>query len=953
MDNEAPALSIARLRSIWDAEVDPSARRALTAAAFAGLFGAAHVARVGSPLARGLAGAGLALLLAAIVARVVLARRRRGDARRTVREIVGRTDEALGAATLRALSLVDRAAADDRVGSPELAGLHLRRLLGRASRARILARAQRSAARWASAGLGLGLAALAAAAIDPPRVVEGLDVLAARGGEAPLDLLWLEEVEMTATPPEYLHEGAEVLLPFATTMQPRGTVITVRGRPVRAGRALVLTDGGAEVPFVDDGKGGVIAHYTLGDSTTLQAAARFGQVRVRQADAQRVVSIPDDAPRVTLEGAPRTVRLLDEPSIPLRYEITDDHGLREVDLVLRAGAKEERRVLSRPAGDAKIDRGGYELKARDPFFRRTYVPIEVRIEARDNDPIEGPKWGRSEAIVVIPPQVGEPEARRYAALAKARDALTDLLADRIGQRTPEAGGAAAHAAHEAEAQATAKAEVERALSADYGGLRVRGRVASLARGQLARLDEALAAERKSTTRAAHQKLLDETEGALLAFDAGLRGLGVRDARAVAQRLADVADEAAAAAELLRGGGDRESSEVRLEAAVTVLGGGGVELRKLGELGLDLGEIVASDLRRVARARGAVDWAHAELAARDLAARLRRPDPSFGGGGRGGVESGAPRGGPDPGEASRADESVAQSERELEDLARDHAAETNAVAEELMRASRPEDVAALREEAKRRAEAIREAVQELPRPGGAPGSAESAAAAGREQAEAMAGALEQGRLEEAVESGQGAARSLGEAKRLGAQGGGFFPEERAGREAGEAQQALARELAWAEEAVRQLRQAASERAREGLARSSQREGSLADRARELRRRGEQGDGRMPEEMLERLEEAEQAMRDAQRALSEGEGEQGNERQRDAQRLLEMSRSDDQSQDGDAESEGNRDMARKADIPDKDKHKGPEEFRRRVLEGLGSASEPRLREAVKRYAEGLLK
>ncbi|XXT19655.1 DUF4175 family protein [Sorangium sp. So ce429] len=951
MDNEAPALSIARLRSVWDAEVGPSARRALTAAACAGLFGAAHVARVGSPLARGLAGAGLALLLAAIAARAILARRRRGDARRTVREIIGRTDEALGAATLRALALVDRARVDDRVGSPELAGLHLARLLGRASQARITARAQQAAARWAFAGLALGVAALAAAAIEPSRVVEGLDVLAARRGEAPLDLPWLEDIEMTATPPEYLHEGTEVLLPFATTMQPRGTVITMRGRPVRAGRALVLTDGGAEVPFVDDGKGGVIARWTLGDSTTLQAAARFGQVRVRQADAQRVVSIPDDAPRVTLEGAPRTVKLLDEPSIPLRYEITDDHGLREVDLVLRAGAKEERRVLSRPAGDAKVDRGGYELRARDPFFRRTYVPIEVRIEARDNDPIEGPKWGRSEAILVIPPQVGEPEARRYVALLKARDALTDLLADRIGQKAPEAGGAAGHAAHEAEAQAAAKAEVERALAAEYGGLRVRGRIASLARGQLARLDEALAAERRSTTRAAHQKLLDETEGVLLAFDAGLRGLGYRDAQAVAQRLADVADEAAAAAELLDGG-DRGNGEGRLEAAVTVLGGGGVELSKLGDLGLDLGEIVANDLRRVARARGASDWVHAELAARDLAARLRRPEPSFGGGGRGGVESGAPRG-PEPGDASSADESVAQSERDLEELARDHAAEMNAVAEELARASNPEDIAALREEAKKHAEAIREAVRELPQPGAAPGSAESAAAAGREQAEAMAGALEQGRPEDAVQSGQGAMRSLGEAKRLGSKSGNFFPEERAGREAAEAQQALADELAWAEEALRKLRQAASERAREGLERSSQREGSLADRARELRKRGERGDGRMPEELLERLDDAEQAMRDAQRSLSEGDGEQGSERQRDAQRLLEMSRSEDQGQEGDGDQEGDRDMARKADIPDKDKHKGPEEFRRRVLEGLGGTSEPRLREAVKRYAEGLLK
>ncbi|MGK4009071.1 DUF4175 family protein [Sorangium sp. So ce1036] len=950
MDNEAPALSIARLRSVWDAEVGPSARRALAAAACAGLFVAAHVARLGFPLARGLAGAGVALLVAAIAARAIVVRRRRGDARRTVRDVIGRTDAALAAATLRALALVDRAAVDDRVGSPALAGLHLRRLLGRASQPRIVTRAQQAAARWATAGLALGALSLAAAAFEPARVVEGLDVLAARGGEAPVELPWIEDVEMTATPPEYLHESAEVLLPFAPTMQPRGTVITVRGRPIREGRALVLTDGDAEVPFVDDGAGGVVARWTLGDSTTLQAAARFGRVRIRQADAQRVVSIADDAPRVTLEGAPRTVKLLEEPSIPLRYTVTDDHGLREVVLVLRAGAKEERRVLSRPAGDARVDRGGYELRARDPFFRRTYVPVEARIEARDNDPIEGPKWGRSEAIVIVPPQVGEPEARRYVALARARDALTDLLADRIGQQPPGAPGAAAHAAHEAEVQAAAVAEVEKALAAEYGGLRVRGRAASLARGQLARLDEALAAERKSTTRAAHQRLLDETEGVLLAFDAGLRGLGYRDARAVAQRLADVADEAALAAELLESGG-REDGEGRLTAAVTVLDGGGAELRKLGELGRDLGEIVANDLRRIARARGARDWMHAELAARDLAARLRRPEPSFGGG-RGGVESGAPRG-PEPGDASRADESVAQGERDLEELAHDHAAETSAVAEELARASSPEDIAALREEAKRHAEAIREAVRRLPQPGAAPGSAESAAAAGREQAEAMAGALEQGRPEDAVQSGKGAMRSLGEAKRLGAQSGGFFPEERAGREAAAAEQVLAGELAWAEEALRRLRQAAAERAREGLERSSRREGALADRARELRERGERGDARMPEEMLERLDEAEQAMRDAQRALAEGDGERGNERQREAQRLLEMSRGEDLGQEGDAEPEGERDMARKADIPDKDEHKGPEEFRRRVLEGLGGTSEPRLKEAVKRYAEGLLR
>src|SRR6185369_9964805 len=110
--------------------------------------------------------------------------------------------------------------------------------------------------------------------------------------------------------------------------------------------------------------------------------------------------------------------------------------------------------------------------------------------------------------------------------------------------------------------------------------------------------------------------------------------------------------------------------------------------RLGELGLDLGEIVANDLRRVDRARAASDLPHAELAARDLAARLRRPDPSFsGGGGRkgGGVESGG-GGGADSGEPSSADEQAAAAARELEELARDHAGKIGDVEEALEKAA---------------------------------------------------------------------------------------------------------------------------------------------------------------------------------------------------------------------------------------------------------------------------
>jgi hypothetical protein len=112
--------------------------------------------------------------------------------------------------------------------------------------------------------------------------------------------------------------------------------------------------------------------------------------------------------------------------------------------------------------------------------------------------------------------------------------------------------------------------------------------------------------------------------------------------------------------------------------------------------------------------------------------------------------------------------------------------------------------------------------------------------------------------------------------------------------------------------------------------------------------------MPQEMLDRLSEAEQAMRDAQRALGQAESENGLRRQHDAQRLLEMARGEREEGEPQAgERDGDGRIRGKAEVPGKDKHKGPEEFRKRVLQGLGGSSDPLLREAVKRYAEGLLK
>ncbi len=167
----------------------------------------------------------------------------------------------------------------------------------------------------------------------------------------------------------------------------------------------------------------------------------------------------------------------------------------------------------------------------------------------------------------------------------------------------------------------------------------------------------------------------------------------------------------------------------------------------------------------------------------------------------------------------------------------------------------------------------------------------------------------------------------------------------------------------EEALESLKDAldaaqknAKQRAEKDLKDAAENEGRLSERTRDLKERGEKGDGSMPDDVLDRLQQAEKAMKDAQKALKEGNADEGKDKQKEAQRYLEMAREDEEPsetrEDGRGDGDG-KELDQDTEVPDKDKHKGPEEFRKRVVEGLAKPGDARLKDAVKRYTEGLLK
>lgn len=952
------------LRDAWIGTVRAPRRRAFAAVAALAFTIAMLVARVGTTGAR--LGAVAILLVTGVVVLVVRLRERRifDDPARTIEHVAGTVEPDLAGRAVRALSLLRTEAA--RGASSQLAELHVRRTLAALPREGVTRGASRIATALGIATVVIVATNLAACATSPWGVVEGFDVLVSSKGVAPLGMAWLSEPQIRARPPDYLHQEERRVPPYDEVALPRGTLLTMRGTPVHSGRRLLLTDGAAEVPFVDDGAGGVVARWPLAETVKLRVVARFGDVVIPESQDTPVESIPDAPPIVQLEGAPKRIILAgeeDASEIPIHYEATDDHGLREVHLVLRAAAREERRVLARLDGETKSDRGGYTLRASDPFIKKSHAPIEIRVEAKDNDPITGPKWGASEAITVVPPDVGEPEARRIAGLVRLRDGLVDALAWRLGHPVPtDMKERRAFLDRDAKLDEESSELLEATLSTSYAGVRVPGRLAAMLRGRMRKVKEAVANQARNPSTATHAALVKATERMTLVVDAVVQGQGIKDTRDVARELADVADDLAVGASLSQKPPEKKRGEERMDAAVLVLGGGGRAMKRLGTLGRDLGEIVDMDLVRVARSRKGDDLPHTVLAAQDLATRLRQPDGSFSTrGGRpshAGGESGGSRGAPNAegeGEGSDVDQAFNEAAQELEKLAAEHAGHVGKVEQSLAGGTSDEDLKQLAEEAKKHAQKVRDAARPLPSVGGGSDSWTSKGAAAREHAEQMAKSLEQGQPSDAVQSGRNAISALEEAKRAAARDRwGRFGDSANEKTIEEARRGLENELKWAEDKLEEMRKKAAQRANPELREHGDTEGKLADKARDIAKKG--GDQDAPPAALEALRAAEQAAREAAQALKQGDAERGLQHQRDAQQKLEQAREALGDQDGDRGGEGDdgqRDNSGRADIPKADAHKGPEEFRKRVIKGLGQPSGGRLKDAVKRYAEGLLR
>ncbi len=838
-------------------------------------------------------------------------------------------DTALSARIRRAARLVEDLAKAPSGESVELSRLHLDEVLAGVSLVDIEHSARRRGRklRWFALGLLALVVLLTFGRVLS--IVEGLDVLVARRGVAPFAISYIEESDIEAELPLHV-AGANRKVPvyYEQIVLPAGAEITWRMIPRVSERTFVVTDGLRDVPFVSDGHGAWVAKIRVDDPSELRVAATFGDVKVLHTERLRVSTIPDRAPTVTLVDGPREVKISELDRLPIEFVAQDDYGLSVVELVIQSGEHEERQELVRLDGNRRVYRGATAVTRKTSLVEGAYQPVIVTVQARDGDLVTGPRWGKSEAIVLLPEPIGEDLAERHLALRAFRRALVEYRVDferanggPSAARTGRARGGTGPAGAFAGGTPTA--------FANFGDPSAWIARVSSSPGRKSRRSS-------STGDATGGSPLGDGRALVRTFAGGRQALVERPGRRgrrAGRASSCIADERGRANSREIAGRPRGS-----ETGCTAPGRGWDEWTRFG---------AGSSGRFGARAPFARDFG-------TFARGGSAPAPSRAPSARHSVLRGQRRGR----RVRRAFWVRRVRSAALSCALRVRPTERTGLLPR--RAARPRAERA-RTTARRRcpcgeadarkdeglwrlAKELRDTLEALPNFGRVPGSALAEASQARSQGEAMADALDAGQLDRSLESGRAALEALERAQRSNDAQGGYLPREDLER----ARDALERARAAAAQAKRQKPQLS-------LGERAERQRELGRAAQELADEAAQGPAPLPEGVRGALRRAGELMQKAGEALERGDAARGRELSTEAQeellRALPERRQDD-AQPAEGESEaGDPSHVREghADVPGQSEDRS-RAFRERVEAGLGRES-GRFGPAVRRYAETL--
>ena len=718
-----------------------------------------------------------------------------------------------------------------------------------------------------------------------------------------------------------------------------------------------------EGEFVANQSGAITLTATL-------APGRQGDPSIEVLDArERGLRVTPDATPVALILSPENDLETElDTSTRVLYACRDDVGLEVVTLVIgRPDGTEERRELFR--GGAELSRGaegGLDIRPLD-LGARPGDRITLTLEAEDGDRLDGPHVGRSETRSIRVASAASRRSELQEGLDALRDGALDTLAERLERPLAEVGRARpsdAPAAITARERHEILARFERqltlamhtfALGEDGPRDAVRDHARRIERGSEAE-ERATRGRRVTAHERADAAQRDTLEDVALDLAELSTQARVETAAELARELVDLQREMSSLlAELRRA--DTAEARAALIAAIHRARDRMQQLtQRLSEL--DPTHFPADFANRRAgaqrEARDALAGLERALGAGDLDAAARSLIDLE-------REIGQLVGALDQAEQEYLEERFGDADRamaEALDALAGLETEQRLLAErtEVTRrdaATRAlgatDSLAGRGEEIRRRARALRRQLSRLPRDAMGSRDRETLDQA-RERLADVDAALAQGDLGEArrmMEEGQGDAVQLAQDLRLSAL---MFPGrgDRTAQAAREAE-AVARDVASLmqelDRAVPDLRRhvaPAEARSMRGDVDRQEEAIAAAERLAEALRHGPSGEP-LDDEAAERVDAIREQMRQGRRGLQRTDPVTAGVRQREAAEALTELREDLESQSrggggGGGGSEGgargSRAPEQRVEIPTADAHAGPQEFRRRVLEAMGS-------------------
>ncbi|MFL5322132.1 MAG: DUF4175 family protein [Myxococcaceae bacterium] len=239
------------------------------------------------------------------------------------------------------------------------------------------------------------------------------------------------DVELTLNYPAYTG-FAQRVLPGTNgdVSAPAGTRVQLKTRADRkVGRAELVLEG-ATVPLKVDNERDLSGEFVV--QKTGSYKFRFFSSHDRQLAEGPPIPInveADQPPKVTILTPGDEVEVDPNQKLTLKYDVTDDFGVTELQLVYRMGSNPEEKRIPLPKDEGRTTRANYAWDLQT-LHLRPGDHVSYYLEAKDNDEVAGHKKGVSRTLSLK--TYSAAEHRREA--LKAAEALWERLLTQLANR---------------------------------------------------------------------------------------------------------------------------------------------------------------------------------------------------------------------------------------------------------------------------------------------------------------------------------------------------------------------------------------------------------------------------------------------------------------------------------------------------------------------------------------